>query len=275
MRTPKPAGNFIDTADVYNKWVPGHVGGDSETLIGQWRKARSAQGTIVATKIGMGGPGLEPGLSAEQVRRGAEGCLERLGVEQIDLLYAHRDDEKTRLEETLAAFDALVRAGKVRAIGASNYSPERLQAALDVSKQHGFASYTVVQPEYNLVSRGVLEGALADVCMKNDLAVCTYYALASGFLTDKYQPGEKANGARAGAVGKFLNSDAAVATLAALRSVAKKHGATAAQIALAWQLHKPFVTAPIASATSARQVRELVKCIDIALDAHDMQALES
>ncbi len=268
-------GNFVDTADVYSKWVPGHVGGESETLIGEWLRSRGARDEfVVATKVGMGGPGLEPGLAAAQVRRGAEASLGRLGVERIDLFYAHADDAKTPLEETLGAFDALVRAGKVRAIGASNYTGPRLEQALDVSAQNGLARYAVVQPEYNLVSRGALEGALAEVATANGVAVATYYALASGFLTGKYRKGATVGSPRAGGVQKFLDDPTAVARLDALRAVARKHGATPAQIALAWQLHKPFVTTPIASATSPAQAKELAGAVEIALDADDMRELD-
>jgi aryl-alcohol dehydrogenase (NADP+) len=269
-------GNFIDTADVYSKWVPGHVGGESETLIGEWLTSRGARrDMLIATKVGMGGPGLAAGLGADQVTRGAEASLKRLGVDRIDLFYAHADDGKTPLEETLRAFDALVKAGKVRAIGASNYTAPRLRDALAVSAAHGLVRYVVVQPEYNLVSRAALEGELADVCLANGLGVCTYYALASGFLTGKYQAGATTASPRAGAVAKFLKDPVAVARLDALRAVANKHGATPAQVALAWQLHKPFVTTPIASATSAAQVQELVGAVEVKLDAADLTRLDA
>jgi aryl-alcohol dehydrogenase-like predicted oxidoreductase len=269
-------GNFIDTADVYNKWVPGHVGGESETLIGAWLQARGCRDEmIIATKVGMGGPGLGPGLSADQVQRGAEASLERLGTDRLDLFYAHADDAKTPLEETLGAFDALVRAGKVRVIGASNCTAPRLREALDVSARNGLVAYTVMQPEYNLIARGTLEGELADVCMETGLAVCTYYALASGFLTGKYQRGVKVNSPRAGRVERYFDDPTAVARLESLRAVAARHDATPAQVAIAWQLHKPFVTTPIASATSPAQVHELVAAVRITLDADDLKRLDS
>ncbi len=269
-------GNFVDTADVYSKWAPGHVGGESETLIGAWLESRGCRDEfVVATKVGMGGPGIGEGLSAEQVKRGCEASLARLGVERIDLFYAHRDDPATPLEDTMGAFDALIREGKVRAIGASNYSAQRLSEALEVSVQNGFASYAVLQPEYNLVSRGAYEGALAELCTAQGLGVCTYFALASGFLTGKYPKGEKPAGARAGGAQRYLDDPQAVARLDTLRAVAKKHGATPAQLALAWQLHKPFVTTPIASATSRGQVEELVAAAHLRLDADDLKRLDA
>jgi aryl-alcohol dehydrogenase-like predicted oxidoreductase len=268
-------GNFIDTADAYSKWVPGHTGGESETLIGEWLKSRGVRDEIViATKVGMGGPGLEPGLSATQVVRGAEGSLDRLGVEQIDLLYAHRDDPNTPLDETLDAFNALVHEGKVRAIGASNYTARRLQDALNVSNQNGYVSYAVLQPKYNLVSRDTLEGELTDVAMANGLAVATYYSLASGFLSGKYRPGTQSESPRAASVQEHLNDPKAVSRLEAVRAVAEKHRVKPAQIAIAWLLHKPFVTTPIASATKPAQVHELVAAVNIQLDPDDTKRLD-
>lgn len=269
-------GNFIDTADVYNKWVPGHVGGESETLIGAWLKERRCRDEMVlATKVGMGGPDAGEGLKPESIRRGCEGSLRRLGVERIDVFYAHKDDAGTALEDSLSAFDQLVRAGKVRALGASNYRAERLRAALDISRRNGLAEYTVVQPEYNLVARGTLEGPLADLCRSEHLAVCTYYALASGFLTGKYRPGVALSSPRAGRAQQLLANPEAVARLEAVNAVAAKHAATAAQVALAWQMHKPFVTTPIASATSPSQVRELTGAVTLELDDDDMQRLDA
>jgi len=268
-------GNFIDTADVYNKWVTGHVGGESERLIGEWLASRRCRDEfIVATKVGMGGPDLGgKGLSPDQVMRGCEASLKRLGIERIDLYYAHEDDPVTPLADTMRAFDALVREGKVRAIGGSNYTAARLQEALDVSARDGFASYGVFQTRYNLVLRRDYEGALADVCTAHHLGVCTFPALASGFLTGKYRTDEKATGARAGGAQRYLDDPGAVALLAQVKAVAKKHGATPAQVAIAWQLHQPIVTTPIASATSAAQVQELVGAIDLALDHEDLKQL--
>jgi aryl-alcohol dehydrogenase (NADP+) len=267
-------GNFVDTADVYSNWAAGHVGGESETLIGEWLASRGCRDAfVVATKVGMGGPDLGKGLSADQVRRGCEASLKRLGIERIDLYYAHQDDPVTPLDETMRAFDALVREGKVRTIGASNYTAARLAEALDASARHGLASYTVLQTRYNLVWRGDYEGALAELCTAGGLGVCTFPALASGFLTGKYRTDEKATGPRAGGAQRYLDDPTAVMRLERVKAVAKRRGATPAQVALAWQLHQPIVTTPIASATSAAQVRELVAAVDLALDADDLEHL--
>lgn len=268
-------GNFIDTADAYNKWVPGHTGGESEMIIGEWLKSRGVRDEmVIATKVGSGGPDVQAGLSSDKIKRAVEGSLERLGVDRIDLYYAHRDDPDTPLEETLQAFDGLVREGKVRAIGASNYTAARLQEALDISKRNGFASYAVLQPEYNLVSRDTLERDLAKVATANGLAVATYYSLASGFLTGKYDNGGRSDSPRAAAVQKYLDDPVAVARLNALRTVANRHGASPAQVAIAWLLHKPFVTTPIASATKPAQVHELVQSVNIKLEPDDMKLLD-
>jgi aryl-alcohol dehydrogenase (NADP+) len=269
-------GNFVDTADVYSSWVPGHRGGESEKVLGAWLAARRCRGeVVVATKIGLGGPDLGgPGLRAEQIQRGCDGSLRRLGIERIDLYYAHRDDEATPLEETLAAFDGLVRAGKVRWLGASNYTAPRLRAALEVSARNGLASYAVVQPEYNLVSRSTLEGPLAELCQERGLGVCTFFALAAGFLTGKYA-GARAEGARANRVQPFLDDPRALATLAAARRVASRRGLTMAQVAIAWQLSRSEVTTPIASATRAEQVRELLGAVDARLAPEDLRELEA
>lgn len=268
-------GNFIDTADVYSKWVPGHAGGESEKLIGAWLKSRGVRDEIViATKVGMGGPVVGAGLKADQIVRGCDASLERLGVERIDLFYAHKDDPETPLQETLGAFDGLVRAGKVKALGASNYSAARLSEALQVSANAGFAAYAVIQPEYNLVVRDGLEGALASLSVERGLAVCPYYALASGFLTGKHRPGLAPTGARGTRVQRYLDDPRATARLETLLSVARAHGATPAQVAIAWQLHKPFVTAPIASATSPTQMKELVGAVRLSLDAEELKRLD-
>jgi aryl-alcohol dehydrogenase (NADP+) len=268
-------GNFVDTADVYSRWVEGHDGGESERMIGAWLEDRGCrEDVVIATKVGKGGPEVGPGLTAQQIQRGCELSLKRLGVEQIDLYYAHEDRPETPLEETLSAFDALVKSGKVRAIGASNFSAPRLREALETSRRNGLARYTVVQPEYNLVARETLEGELADLCRQEGLGVCTYYALASGFLTGKYLPGEKPRGARAGRVSQLMDDPKAVATLERMREVAKAKGATVAQLALAWQLHRPEVTTPIASATSVDQLNELLGAVTLTLGPSEMRHLE-
>ena len=268
-------GNFVDTADVYSKWVPGHRGGESEEMLGAWLRDRGcADEMIVATKVGMGGPGYEAGLTAAQIRTACEGSLRRLGVERIELYYAHKDDENTPLEESLRAFDELVCAGKVRWLGASNYTPARLREALALQERLGLAPFRVFQPPYNLVNRAAFEGELARVCREHGLAVCTYHALASGFLTGKYGGGASVQSPRAKGVQRFLDDPKAMATLAALREVAQRTGATVAQVAIAWVLHRPDVTTPIASATSVPQLRELLGAVDLRLDAAALEALD-
>ncbi len=268
-------GNFVDTADGYSKWAPGHRGGESEEILGAWLRDRGCRDELVlATKVGMGGPDSDgPGLTARQIQRACDGSLRRLGVERIDVYYAHRDDPDTPLEESLSAFDRLVRDGKVRCLGASNYGAERLGRALEVSAGAGLAAFAVVQPLYNLVDRDAFEGPLAALCAERGLGVCTYYALAAGFLTGKYSGAERARGARAARVQRYLDDPHATALLARVREVADRHGVTMAQVALAWQLHRPEVTAPIASATSVAQVRELVGAIGVRLDRADVAAL--
>ncbi len=268
-------GNFIDTADVYSAWVPGHRGGESEELIGDWlRDRRCRSEMILATKVGAGGPGLGPGLKRDQIRRGCDLSLQRLGVDCIDLYYAHRDDTATPLEDTLAAFDGLVRTGKVRWTGASNYTAPRLQAALETSAREGLAPYAVLQPEYNLIAREAFEGSLEELCVTRGLGVCTYYALASGFLTGKYAPGSTSTSPRMARVKNYLADPRALATLAAARDVAARHRASVAQVAIAWQLHRPAVTAPIASATSPAQLSEILGALALRLSPEDLRGLE-
>ncbi len=269
-------GNFVDTADGYSKWAPGHRGGESEELLGAWMRDRGCRDELVlATKVGMGGPDSDgPGLTAAQIRRACEGSLRRLGVERIDVYYAHRDDPATPLEESLSAFDRLCRDGKVRYLGASNYTADRLALALEASAAAGGAPFAVVQPLYNLVDRDAFEGPLSALCADRGLGVCTYYALAAGFLTGKYSRGERARGARAARVQRYLDDDRATRVLERVGQVADRHGVTMAQVALAWQLHRPEITAPIASATTVAQVRELAGAVDVRLDRADLEALD-
>jgi len=268
-------GNFIDTADVYSAWVPGHRGGESEELIGAWlRERRCRDEMVIATKVGLGGPDLGAGLSAEQVQRGCDASLRRLGVGHIDLYYAHRDDPKTPLETTLAAFDALVRAGKVRYLGASNFSADRLAAALAVSTRLGTTTYSVAQPEYNLVARDGFEGPLANLCTARGLGVCTYFSLAAGLLTGKYAPGATPSGERSARVKHYLEDNRTQSVLESTRAVAGRRKATMAQVALAWQLRRPPVTTPIASATSPAQLTELLGALELELTSEDLAALE-
>jgi aryl-alcohol dehydrogenase-like predicted oxidoreductase len=266
--------DFIDTADVYPAWVPGNQGGESETIIGQWlKKSGKRDRMVIATKVAKWAQ--RKGLSAANIAAAADDSLRRLGVERIDVYYAHEDDPTVPFEETLGAFARLIEAGKVRAIGASNYSAPRLAAALEVSAKLGLPRYEVLQPEYNLVSRKGYEEALEPLARRENLGVVPYYGLASGFLTGKYRSeADLAKSAvRGGAVKKFLNAHG-LKVLAALDEVAARHRATPAQIALAWLMARPGIVAPIASATSVEQVRELAVATRISLAAEDVALLD-
>ncbi len=264
-------GNFVDTADVYSAWVPGHSGGESETILGRWMAARGNRDRIVvATKVGMLA-GLT-GLSPKTIRAAAEASLRRLRTDRIDLYYAHRDDPGTPLEETLAAFDALVREGKVRHVAASNYAAPRLAEALSISRRSGLASFVALQPNYNLVHRDEYEGDLAALCAREGLACFPYYALASGFLSGKYRPGAKVESARAGGASKHLDAKG-VRVLAALDAVAAGRGTAVSTVALAWLLDRPAVVAPIASARTPEQLAELLPAVSLRLTADEMRRL--
>jgi aryl-alcohol dehydrogenase-like predicted oxidoreductase len=265
-------GNFVDTADVYSAWVDGHEGGESERVLGRWLADRGAREDVVlATKVGM----LGSGLGAEEVRTRVHDCLERLGVERIDLLYAHKDDEDTPLEETLEAFDGLVREGLVAHLGASNYTADRLRAARELQAERGWAAYEVVQPGYSLLDRDRYEGALQDLCVQQGLGVAPYAALASGFLTGKYTRGEAASGARGPMVGKFADDDAAWAAVDAVEALAEEHDTTPAAIAVAWVAGQRGVTAPIASATSPEQLEALVEGATLELGGEELERLRA
>jgi aryl-alcohol dehydrogenase-like predicted oxidoreductase len=259
--------SLIDTADVYSKWIPGHVGGESETIIGNWLARRGRRDDIVvATKVGMEmGPG-EKGLTRAYIFKSVDRSLQRLQTDYIDLYQAHIDDPSTPLEETLGAFGELIKAGKVRAIGASNYEPDRLVAALAASKQHGLPRFETLQPWYNLYDRVQFEGSLADVCRREQLGVISYFGLASGFLTGKYRSEKDLEGsARAYRVKTMLN-ERGLRILAALDAVAADYRAKPSQVALAW-LRARGVAAPIASATSIAQLDELIGSAALDLDA--------
>jgi aryl-alcohol dehydrogenase-like predicted oxidoreductase len=272
-RFVEAGGTMIDTADVYSAWVPGHKGGESETLLGEWLKRRGRRDDVlIATKVGMlpgeGGEKLEPA----RIAAAAEASLKRLGT-HIDLYYAHQDDEKTPLGDTLAAFDALVKAGKVRAIGASNYSAARLGEALDISEREGLARYEVLQPEYNLMVRDKFEGDRQQLCLDRKIGALPYFGLASGFLTGKYRSeADKAKSIRGGRMDGYM-TDRGFAVLAALDEVASEAGATPAQVALAWLAAQPGVTAPIASATSRTQLDELLGVLTLELSGEQMERL--
>ncbi len=263
-------GNFIDTADVYARWAPGNTGGESETALGTWMSARrNRQAVLVATKVmGPMGPGPnDTGLSRQHIMAGVEASLRRLQTDYIDLYQAHWDDRDTPLDETLRAFDDLVRQGKVRYIGASNYHAWRLARALWESDKRGYARYDSLQPKYNLVFRDEYERELEPLCLEQGVGVIPYSSLGSGFLSGKYRRGGALpSTARAGGVQKTYMNDRGFAILEAVEKVAAAAGATPAQVALSWLAHRPGIAAPIASATSVTQLRELLAGIDLRLD---------
>ncbi|MGP8119508.1 MAG: aldo/keto reductase [Xanthobacteraceae bacterium] len=267
----------IDTADVYSRWVPGHQGGESETIIGRWLKRRGKRDDLVImTKVGMEMPGRGKGLAPDWIRRSVEDSLQRLQTDYIDLYQAHQDDPATPLPETLAAFAELIRAGKVRAIGASNYSAARLEAALAASDAGGLPRYVSLQPHYNLLERPLFEDALEAVCLKHKLGVIPYYSLASGFLSGKYRSAGDLDksAARGRAVAKYLDGKGPN-VLAALDEVAAAAAATPAQVALAWLMARPSITAPIASASKPEQLNDLVKAATLKLSAAQIAALDA
>ena len=268
--------NLVDTADVYSHWVPGNHGGESEAIIGKWLKRSGArQKVVVSTKVGMQMASGTKGLSKPYILTSAEDSLKRLQTDYIDLYHAHIDDPATPLEETLAAFDQLIKQGKVRAIGASNYSGPRLAEALDVSKKNGLAAYQSLQPLYNLYDRSDYETNLEPVCEKYELGVISYFSLASGFLTGKYRSeADTKTRARGERVKKYLN-ERGFRIVAALDEVAQTYGVTAAQVALAWLIARPSITAPIASATSLAQLKELIAATQLKLDSTAMERLNS
>lgn len=263
---------FIDTADVYSVWVPGHTGGESETVLGNWFKRSGKRDKIVlATKVGF-----IKGLKPDYIRQAVEDSLKRLQTDRIDLYQSHKDDPDTPLSETLGAYDDLVKAGKVRVIGASNYSAARLKEALDVSANNGLPRYECMQPEYNLVERKVFEGELQDLCVKEQIGVIPFFSLAAGFLTGKYRSeadlGKSVRGPRT--AGKYLKTNGPK-VLAALDSVAAAHKATCAQVALAWIMARMGLTAPIASATTVGQLEELLGAAKLSLTAADIAELDA
>lgn len=264
-------GNFIDTADVYSAWIPGHAGGESEAIIGRWLAARGNRDEmILATKVAK--LSTRVGLSAENIAAAAEDSLRRLGTDRIDLYFAHEDDESIPLEESLGAFDALVRTGKVRYVAASNYEAGRLREALAVARREGFAPYVALQPPYNLVEREY-ENGLRDVCEENGLSCIPYFGLAMGFLTGKYRPGGAAvDSPRAGGAGRYLEGNG-VAVLAALDDVAAAHETTVAAVALAWLGAQPTVAAPIASARTPEQLADLLPMASLSLTPTELHQL--
>jgi aryl-alcohol dehydrogenase-like predicted oxidoreductase len=264
-------GNLIDTADAYSAWVPGNSGGESETIIGRWLASHKCRAsTIIATKAGKH-PRLE-GLSAKTIQTAAEGSLKRLNTDYLDLYYAHADDEKTPLEETLGAFDSLVRAGKVRYIAASNYRAPRLAQALAISDREGFARFVALQQHYNLLERNAYEGELASVVKNEGLSSLPYFALAKGFLTGKYRPNSKVQSARAESARAYL-TEKGLRVLAALDEVAAEQIAPVASVALAWLAAQPTVVAPIASARTLNQLAEIMRSAEIHLSVAQLRKL--
>ena len=266
--------NFIDTADVYSRWVPGHQGGESETVLGNWF-ARSGKRSkvVLATKVGMElGPD-KKGLAKAYILRAVEDSLRRLKTDVIDLYQSHQDDANTPLEETLEAYATLVKDGKVRAIGASNYSGVRLTEALHIAKQHNLPRYECLQPHYNLLERAGYEQDLELVCLREGIGVIPYFALASGFLTGKYRSeADLAQGPRGRMVQKYLN-ERGLRILSALDRVAADLHSTPGKVALAWLIARPSITAPIASATSVAQLNDLVDAAHLKLDAASIETL--
>jgi aryl-alcohol dehydrogenase-like predicted oxidoreductase len=257
----------IDTADVYSKWVPGHRGGESETIIGDWLKTRGNRGKVViATKVGMEMPGIGQGLRRSYIMARVEDSLKRLQTDYIDLYQSHSDDKEAPLEETLGAYQRLIEQGKVRAIGASNYEAPRLAAALKTSAADKLPRYETLQPLYNLSDRAAFESALAPLCVRENVGVIPYYALAAGFLTGKYRSeADFSKSPRGARMASYLN-DRGRRILTALDAVAARFNAKPGQVALAWLRDRPGVTAPIASATSMAQLEELTAGIRLRLD---------
>ena len=264
--------NAVDTADVYSRWAPGHQGGESEKVLGDWMKARGNRDRIVLiTKVGSEMPAGK-GLRAAYIQQACEASLKRLQTDRIDLYFSHFPDKETPIAETLEAHQRLIDQGKVRAVGASNYDAAGLKEALDAAGG-GRARYSVLQPHYNLVVRDQYEGALEDLCVKEGLGVIPYFALASGFLTGKYRTEADLRKSARGGRMKELLQGRGQALLAAMDKVAARHNATLAQVALAWLMARPSVTAPIASATTAAQMKELTPAADIKLTAQDIKEL--
>ncbi|MBC2776544.1 aldo/keto reductase [Parasphingopyxis marina] len=269
-------GTMIDTADVYSAWIPGHKGGESETVIGEWLARRGKRDDVlIATKVGMlPGEGGE-GLKASRIEAAVEASLKRLQTDYIDLYFAHRDDAETPLDETLQAFSKLVAAGKVRHLGASNYDAARLAEALDISAANDIPAYGVLQPEFHMMCRDRFEGPLQQLCIDKNIGVIPYFGLASGFLTGKYRKDGDVEGSnRAHAVPQYMN-ERGYGVLAAMDEVAAETGASLAQIALAWNAAQPGITAPIASATKREQLEELMGVMALELSAEQLARLDA
>ncbi len=266
--------NLIDTANNYSRWVPGHQGGESETIMGKWLKQRGVRDkVIIATKVGMEMGADQKGLAKTYILKEVEQSLKRLQTDYIDLYQSHIDDEATPLEETLETYAQLVKQGKVRAIGASNYGGERLAQALEVSAKHGYPSYQSLQPHYNLYERADYESKLESLCQQKGIGVITYFSLARGFLTGKYRSeADLSKSPRGGGVKGYFN-ERGFRILETLDKVAKEHGSTPARVSLAWLIARPSVTAPIASATNLEQLNDLIEGTKLELDRASIEKL--
>ncbi len=257
-------GNFVDTADMYSQWAPGHVGGESETIIGNWMKKRGNRSQmVIATKVSK--LDTRPGLKAANIAAACDDSLRRLQTDYIDLYYAHQDDPETPIEETLGAFDSLIKAGKVRYIAASNFTPARLQDSLDIAKKLNLASYVACQDQYNLMDRDY-ETTLRDTVEKNGLSEIPFYGLARGFLTGKYRPGVSVESVRATGVGNSYANERGWKMLEKLDRIAQEKSTSVAAVALAWLRSQPTVSTPIASSTNLEQVREIMQIVNISYD---------
>ncbi len=266
--------NFVDTADVYSRWVPGNEGGESETILGRWMKARgNRERVVLATKVGMDMGGGKQGLSKRYIAEAVEASLKRLQTEYIDLYQSHKDDEATPIEETLEAYGTLIAAGKVRMIGASNFKGARLTEAMETAEKNGLPMYQTLQPEYNLYDRKDFETDLEPVAERFGLGVVPYFSLASGFLTGKYKTREDAKGRKREARVEKYFDERGMRILKALGAVAEEAGAKEATVALAWLLAQRTILAPIASATSVEQMEDLAAAVDMELTAEQVGRL--
>ncbi|MCC9602110.1 aldo/keto reductase [Stieleria sp. JC731] len=269
--------DFIDTANMYSTWVEGNQGGESETIIGNWlSKSGKRDNVVLATKVGMEMGDGSKGLKKDYILKSVEDSLRRLQTDHIDLYQSHQDDKDTPFEETLSAYDELIKAGKVRAIGASNYTADRLAEAIKVSKDANLPTYISLQPEYNLYDRAGFENELEPLCLSEGLGVISYYSLASGFLTGKYRSeSDLGKSARGGGIGEKYLNDRGLTILSALDEVAAAHETVPVVISLAWLMQRPSITAPIASATSVEQLSQLVKAAEIQLTDSQVDQLNS
>ena len=268
-------GRMIDTADVYSAWVDGHAGGESETVIGEWLRRRGRRDDVmITTKVGMLEIGGRKGLAPAHIAAAIDASLTRLQTDYVDLYLTHRDDPTQDFAAVAEAFDALVKAGKVRVVGGSNFTADRLAAAIEVQEAGGSARYQALQNQYNLLERGDYEGAVQRYCVDHDIGMTPYYALASGYLSGKYRTPADLRGTRSGSVKKYMEGNGP-RVLAALDAVAEQTGASAVQISLAWIAAQPGIAAPIASATSVAQLEELLGAMELTLDRDQLDCLDT